>query len=268
MTLGSTPQPADVVAELGLVFPYTFQKSDPRPWWLADLTTASSIVFPTSFANKSAVKVMDTVGPSALGTSHSFAGVNFGLDYTNRILVVYVFAQSKNAGASVPAQVLVSSWTVGGVGPDGGGSYGFFYQSGGTASSIFCGALSAPFIVSGTSGTISFNTGIATRCSVIVVSTPRITNDALGGFTGGFNVGTSVTANNTAVANGILMAGTVRNAAQTITMTGVTKQTEFSHVAGYQCAWGTAYPTSAGAISATASGASSVNEAIESSTWG
>lgn len=267
MTLGATPQPADVVAELGLTLPYTFQKSDPRPWWLADLATSSSIVFPTSFANKSAVKIMDTVGASALGTSHSFAGVNFGLDYTGRIFVVYVLAQSKQSAAN-PSQVLISNWTVGGVGPDGGGSYGFFFRSGGSGSTVFCGALSAPFIVSGTSGAISFNTGIATQCSVVVVSTPLITNDALGGFTGGNNASTSLTVNNTAVANGILMAGAVRNKAETITMTGVTKRTEFSHVSGYQCALGIAYPTSAGAVSATISGATSVNEAMETSTWG
>ncbi|RWK12178.1 hypothetical protein [Mesorhizobium sp.] len=267
MTLGSTPQPADVVAELGLAFPYTFQKSDPRPWWLADLATSSSIVFPTSFANKSAVKIMDTVGPSAFGTSHSFAGVNLGLDYAGRVFVVYVFAQGKPS-AAVPSQVLMSNWTVAGLGPDGGGSYGFFFRSGGSGSTVFCGALSAPFIVSGTSGTISFNTSMATQCSVVVVSTPRITNDALGGFTGADNQSTSVTVNNTAVSNGILMAGTVRNIAETITMTGVTKQTEFSHVSGYQCAWGVTYPTSAGAVSVTASGATSTREAIESSTWG
>lgn len=268
MTLSAVPQPADVVAELGLSLPYTFQKSDPRPWWLADLSTASSIVFPTSFANKSAVKIMDTVGPTALGTSHSIAGVNLGLDYTGRTLVVYVFAQGKNSAANPGAQMLISNWLVAGLGPDGGGSYGFFFRSGGSGSTLFAGALSAPFIVSGTSGTISFNTEIATQCSVVVVSTPRITNDALGGFTGGNNAGTSLTVNNTAVANGILMAGTVRNRAETITMTGVTKQTEFSHVSGYQCALGIAYPTSAGAVSATISGATSAAEAMETSTWG
>jgi len=267
MTLGSTPQPADVVAELGKSLPYTFQKSDPMPWWLADLDASSSIVFPTSFANKSAVKIMDTVGPTAQDTSHSIAGVNFGLDYTGRTLIVYVFAQGK-ASAVSPSQVLISNWTVGGLGPDGGGSYGFFFRNGGVGSTVFAGALSAPFKTTGTSGTISFNTAIRTQCSVVVVSTPLVTNTALGAYTGGNNASTSLTVNNTAVSNGILMAGAVRNRVETITMTGVTKRTEFSHVSGYQCALGVANPTSAGAVSVTISGANSVNEVMETSTWG
>ncbi|WP_143748327.1 hypothetical protein [Mesorhizobium carmichaelinearum] len=244
MTLGATPQPADVVAELGsgsvkLTFPYTFQKSDPRPWWLADLTTASSIVFPTSFANKTALKIADTTGPSGVSTSHTFTGVNFGPEYTNRRLLVYVIAHGKTAGASVPANVQITNFTVGGV-SGALSTLNFWYYTGSQASAIFSGVQSNSFNPSGTSGTISFTTNIALDCSVIVFSMIGSNDQVSGGSNGNFKntspISDTLTINDPHGWNDVtLIVVGVQNSAATLTVSGCTKRSQLSPVSGYQC---------------------------------
>lgn len=234
MTLGATPQPADVMAELGLTFPYTFQKSDPRPWWLADLSTSSSIVFPTSFAGKTALKIPAISGASGTGTSHTFAGLDFGPEYTNRRLLVYPIAHGKGAGVSVPANVQITNFTVGGVSgvlP----TLNLWYYTGSTASTIFSGVQSDSFNPSGTSGTISFTTNIALNCSVIVFSMIGSNDTVSGSSNGNFSNTSPISDTLTLQNNATLITVGVQNSAATLTTSGCTKRSQFSPVAGYQC---------------------------------
>jgi hypothetical protein len=233
MTLGASPQPADVVAELGLSLPYTFQKSDPKPWWLADLTTASNIVFPTSFANKQSIKQVDVTALSALGTSHSFAGVNFGTDFTGRVIFVVVAALTK-ASADTSGWSL-SGGTIGGQADAGPG--GMVWFQGGSGSTVFTGSASMRAQPSGTSGTISFNTATQTRCICTVLS---IANCHLTSTDSG-SAGVSSTGGSTSLnvpTNGILISGAVKNNTNTIGYSGITLRGQQSPLAGYQIAWG------------------------------
>jgi hypothetical protein len=120
---------AQILAEIGDSFPVTIPNAN---WRTLAGKPSGPLVIPTDFYGKTylGATVADTVGPTALSTSHSISGVNFGLDYAGRVLVVYVFGQSKTAGVAVPGSVLLSSWTVGGLGPDDGGSYGFYFRQG------------------------------------------------------------------------------------------------------------------------------------------
>ncbi|MBZ9922596.1 hypothetical protein LB579_33615, partial [Mesorhizobium sp. BR1-1-7] len=136
MTLGSSPTPAQVVAELGLTFPYTFP--DARTRWLADVGTSDSITFPTSFASKTALKIPHISGPTGVSTSHTVTGVNFGPVYTNRRLLVYVIAHGKNSGISTPTDVTITNFTVGGA-TGAPGPLTFWYFTGEDSSTIFSG---------------------------------------------------------------------------------------------------------------------------------
>lgn len=145
MTLGATPTIAQIVAEIGETLPYTFQTSDPRPWDLAGLATSSSLVFPTSFANKSVVTQTDI--ETTASTSH--AGVSFGADGDDRWMVVLAFHgnTSSNPGDTPTA-------TIGGV-----AATRIHAGSTGNGSGLACG--SAIFVAqpAGTSGTVAVSWG-------------------------------------------------------------------------------------------------------------
>jgi hypothetical protein len=218
------------------------------------------------------LSVTDIVGPSATSTSHTFNGVKLGLDIPGRTLLVYIFGQTKPSAFN-GSQVLVTNWSVGGV-PVPAGTYGFFYRQGGSGSTIFAGTLSAGFQgVVGASGTISFNTAIATQCSVAVIRTKNIVN-----FNGVFpNSVNGNNALNTSVSTTVDLpsaatmtsGGIVNDSGITTSFTNNTKLTSFEHVAGYQCAVAASQNLSAQtgrSITFATSGAAQAI-AIESNVW-
>ncbi|TPN03802.1 hypothetical protein FJ973_29610 [Mesorhizobium sp. B2-1-3] len=237
MTLGASPSPAQVVAELGQTSPYTFP--DARSRWLADVGSSDPITFPTSFANKTALKIPATTGASGVSTSHSFAGVNFGPVFTNRRLLCYVIAHGKSAGVETPADVTVTNFTVGGVPPVGGVAPLFFwYYAGTTDSAVFSGVQSDSFNPSGTSGTISFTTNIALNCSVIVFSMIGSNDIESGSSNGNFSEFSPISDTLNVQNDATLITVGVQNSSATLTVSGCTKRSQFSPVAGYQCVVG------------------------------
>ncbi len=193
------------------------------------------------FVSAPAITLVDTVGPSAFGTSHTFNGVKFGPEYSGRSLLVYIFGQTK-ASAANPVTVSITSWTVGGVSNLGGGANGFFFRHGGAGSTVFAGVLSAGFQPAGASGTVTFTTQISTQCSIVVISTPDLTTQ-LGDVDGGNAVATST---NTSIdvlsLSTVTSGGIVNDSGITTSFTNITKRTSFEHVAGYQCAVAFDYP--------------------------
>ncbi|MGN6772615.1 MAG: hypothetical protein ACTHJQ_22615 [Rhizobiaceae bacterium] len=231
MTLGTTPQPADVVSELGASLPYTFPDAASR--WLAEVGSTAPITFPTDFASKQSVKQVDITALSAMGTSHSFTGVNFGADYTGRLIFVIAFAVSKQTTAT--SGWTFSNGTIGGVAGSGPGSM-LWWQSG-SGTTVFVGNATMWASPSGTSGTISFGTTQQTRCICVVLSIANgssTTSDI--GTKDANSTGGSFTLD--IPANGVLISGATKANANAITFTGVTGQGDQSPLSGYRIAWG------------------------------
>lgn len=231
MTLGASPSPADVVAELGESFPYTFP--DARTRWLADVGTSDPITFPTSFANKTSIKHVDTTSVSSLGTSHSFSNVSFGASFTGRRIHVLIFAMSKN-------QLDTGSWTIGAVtiGNDSDADGTLVWFQDGNDSTVLAGAGDATASPTGTSGTISFSTASATRCLCVVLSianTPYAFTDELNAFDEN-TTGASGTLD--IPSNGVILAAATKANGNSISFSGVTLQGQSSPLAGYRIAWG------------------------------
>ena len=187
---------------------------------------------------KMATVIVATAGPSAFGSSHSFAGVNFGANYSGRTLLLYIFGVTKGAGVATPATVSVSNITAAGVAANTT-PVNFYYFTGSDPSTIFSGVQSTFFLnVSATSGTVAFNTSQSMQCSIVVLSSPGI-NPALGGHSNGnFSNASPLSAVVVATADAVNVAAAAQNSAATLTLTGATKQLQFSHVAGYQCVIG------------------------------
>ncbi len=231
MTLGSTPQPADVVAELGQSFPYTFP--DARTRWLADVGTSAAITFPTSFANKQSVKQVAITALSALGTSHSFPSVNFGANYSGRLIFVIVFAVSKQSADT--SGWTITSGSIGGQSDLGPG--GMVWRQNGSGSTVMVGNGTILAQPTGTSGTISFSTGAQTRCVCVVLSIASGATTATDFDSANAN-STGAAVSLDIPANGILISAAAKADTNSIGFSGVTKRAETSPIAGYQIAWG------------------------------
>lgn len=218
------------------------------------------------------VELVAVAGPSASGTSHSFSNVSFGPDFTGRFLFVFIFGQGKPS-ASTPGTVTIGSWLVGGVGPYGGGSFGFYFRSGGSGSTVFCGVVDGGFNPTGTSGTISFTTSMATQCSLAVLAAASVVNPnaTLPNSVNGNNANsTSVSAAVDLPSLATLMSGGIVNdSGVTTSFTNATKLTSFEHVAGYQCAAAASYalgPQTGRSVTFSTSGASKAM-AIDVDVW-
>ncbi|MBZ9922266.1 hypothetical protein LB579_31820, partial [Mesorhizobium sp. BR1-1-7] len=87
----------------------------------------------------------------------------------------------------------------------------------------------------GTSGTISFTTNIALNCSVIVFS--MIGSDAVGtgSSNGNFSEFSPISDTLDVQNDATLITVGVQNSSATLTVSGCTKRSQFSPVAGYQC---------------------------------
>lgn len=219
MTLGATPQPADIVAELGESFPYTFP--DARTRWLADVGVSSAITFPTSFANKTSVKVVATRSEAAGGgTSHTFTGVDFGAAFSGRVLVACVGLY--DAASTVLDQTSVTIGGSSATGGDAGENLG---------SGPSCGAgVWARALNSGTSGdvVVNWSGGAADNAGLIllsVASIPQTAHDQTTGGSGGGSGGTGTGNLSLNIpSNGVLIAAVAHANNNNATMSGVTER--------------------------------------------
>lgn len=218
MTLSATPTPAQIVAELRQTFPYTFP--DARTRWLADLSTSAAIVFPTSFANKQAVKLVDSA-LGTLGTTHSI-NLSFGAAFTGRRLVYIIFWVGKQAGAVGGGSHFCTGITLAGVADANLGMWSF---AGTNASTIMSAvAIGSLNLATGTSGNLNFTTSIAVTPYVVLLSTSNVENtDGTGGFGGAV---TTLGMSTTAPTNGVCIAAVIRNDTTNITWTGLTERSE------------------------------------------
>lgn len=158
MTLGATPTPAQVVEELRESFPYTFP--DIRSRWLADAAVDAPLVFPTSFSNKSSVKVVDSMAETAGSGSKTFSNVNFGLAFTDRVLVACTCLYRTGLSA-----LDITSVTIGGVSATG-------YDNGEYASSVsrtIGAGIWAAAVPAGTSGNVVINHGGTAQHSGLIL---------------------------------------------------------------------------------------------------
>ena len=221
MTLGATPQPADVVAELGLTLPYTFQKSDARPWDLAGLATSADLVFPTSFANKSVITQTDSRTTAA--TSH--ATVSFGAAGASRWVIV--LAWHGNTGTN-PGQT--PTCTIGGV-----AATRIAAHSTGDGASTAVGVAMFVAQPSGTTGTVAVTWGSLSTTIVAL----RVVNYNCTAATSSGAQGTAGAALSIDIPNkGILIAAVGRSDDTTaITWTNVTEKADES-AASTRRSWG------------------------------
>lgn len=226
MTLGSTPQPSDVVAELRKSLPYTFPDAASR--WLAGVGSSASITFPNNFANKQAVKIVDqTFDSNSAASSYTFSA-SFGADYPGRTIIAVVLLHS-----TANAILNQTSVTIGGSSASGDDT-GETTTSGGAAG---CGIWAAQ--PSGTSGNIvvNYDNGgfgapyIANGCYVYVISVAGLASvsahDTLklnGGGSGGSSGGGYIAI----PANGILIAGLVREDGSALSWSGATERDDRS----------------------------------------
>lgn len=219
MTLGTTPQPADVVAELRASFPYTFPDAATR--WLADLGTTAAITFPTSFANKQAVKIVSTATQGA-GSSYTFANMAAGADYTGRRLIALIGIWS-----STEARATTNSVTIGGLAAVGE-AHGEFLTGPGTTAGMGIYA-AAP---TGTTATVAVSLSVAVdACTVVLLSVAGLSTNAANSTldvhgTGAGSSSASGTLN--IPADGVLIVGEARSNNAVITLGGVTKQNQYA----------------------------------------
>lgn len=235
---------ADIANELGRALPVTV--GDDETNWLADKSSGAAVIVPTDFHGKQSLKVVDQVGPSALGTTHSFTGVNFGTAYSGRSLHTLLFFMTKESDVT-------SGWEITGMSVGDltqSGSIPMNWWQGGSGVDELAGtAMPSWQDVSGSSGTISLNTGQKTRVYCVVVSSPSAfptdfddsDESDLSGVPGLIPNNVDVTSTGSGFSNGgVLSMCCWRNVSQTLTLpTGATlKDTVSGVVTGYQVGWG------------------------------
>lgn len=216
MTLGATPTPAEILAELAQLFPYTFP--DARTRWLADLAAGDPIVFPTSFANKLSVKVVHTVADAGGSSPHTFSSCNFGLAFPDRVLVPCICLRGNGASA-----INITNVTVGGAATLGSDNGEFLAGGPAIGAGIFAGALA-----SGTSGDIvvTWTGQNANAAGLILLSIAKISTTATAsdGLVGSGSGGTSASGSLDIPANGILIVASSHSNTNDATLSGVTER--------------------------------------------
>lgn len=223
MTLGSTPSPAQIVAELGEGFPFTFPGADSR--WLAEVGASDPVIFPTSFANKTSIKIEDIDTTTGSGGSATFTGVDFGVNYIQRTLIACV---GLYANAAVALNQV--SCTIGGFSAVGNDSGEFL--AGGPSVGAGVWVDSAPI---GTSGNVTINwTGYSgsVNAGLVLLSACNMSTSTFdhtaswnGGGSGGSSTGNSLL---DIPANGILIAAIAHGNTNNTSLGGVAEQTEFT----------------------------------------
>lgn len=215
MTLGATPTPAQILAELGQPFPYTFP--DARTRWLADLAASDPIVFPTSFANKQSVKVAQTVADAGGSSPHTFSAVNFGLAFPDRVLFACTCLRG-NSGADLS----ITNVTIGGVTAAGHDNREWFGGGPAVGAGIFAAA-----VPNGTSGdvVVTWTGQAANAAGLILLSAAKVSTTEYA-FTSNSFSGGGTTASNTIniPTNGLLILNSVHSNTNAATLSGVTER--------------------------------------------
>lgn len=220
MTLGTTPQPADVVSELRSSFPCTFPDAASR--WLAEVGASDSIVFPTSFASKQAVKIMDTAVSTTAASTYTFSAMDAGIAYTGRTLVAVIGIYS-----ATEAQASTSGVTIGGTAATGEAHGEFLAGSGETAGmGIYANQ------ATGTTATVVVSLSAAVdACRVVLLSVAGLSS-ATASDTGekhGTGSGSSSASTSLDIpADGVLIVGQARSNQSTISFSGVTKENQYT----------------------------------------
>lgn len=222
MALGGLPLTlSDVLAEIQETAPYSLNSAKAR--WLAD-AAATGNFNASDFANKLSCKVVATATATPSTTSHTFSGVNFGIAFSDRVLIACTGLTTTGQGV-----LDQTSCTIGGVSATGGDA-GEFLAGGPTCG----GGVWAAAVPSGTSGDVTLNwtssTGQAVALILLSVSGISVTpDDETSDWVGGS--GTSSTSASSSIdipSNGLLVTSMVHaQAVPTDTvMTGVTKREE------------------------------------------
>ncbi|MGO8242939.1 hypothetical protein [Rhizobium johnstonii] len=195
-----------------LVFP------DPTTRWLADLS-AGSVIIPTDYYGKAAVKQTDAQNVVGSGTTWNVT-VNLGIDFPGRRFVVCIIGYA----ASTASQVLVvGPNTLGGQTITLGPGQARFNPSTNVAGGIL---YSSPSAVTGTSGTlhIVFNqTVIRFRCvvySISNISTLFHSNSTGSGSATSLNTTVNVDT------NGVVVAMAFKDNATSMTLSGVVEDSD------------------------------------------
>jgi len=224
---------SDIASELRIGLPLSML--DARSLWLADL--GAGPISMSSFAGKQAMKIVAITGVSSFGTSHTFSGTSFGADFSGRVLQVDLFAMTKDSAQTLPGnEANITNLSIGGAGPIGG-AFGWQFWQGGTGSTTFVGQNGCCATPSGTSGTISFNTGLNTRCFCVVYAIANVSGTYFNGPTNDDSTnGSNINLSLQTPANGIMTAAAIAHSNNTIGMSGITVRSTFSPLSGYQVA--------------------------------
>ncbi len=205
---------AQIRTELGqsggnLVFP------DPTTRWLSEKDTGS-IILPTDFYSKVSVKTITGQRQQALsGSSVSWNGMDFGIDYPGRVLVACLCLR----GIGV---LNISSVTIGGVAAVG---QNIGWDPGGGGNAIGSGIYSASG-VSGTIGNVVINLGPGTLNygAIVMLS---MSNAVFSGGSPTINgIGTGFSSSLSSPAAGINLMTVANTSGNTMSLSGISKRVE------------------------------------------
>lgn len=203
--------------------------------WLSGVPSGATSF--SDFLSKTAVKQVAAVGPSAIGTSHSFLATSFGPDFVGRNLMIQIFAMDRNA--TWPATVSVTNLVVGNDGSAAANGFWFFQGNAPTTAVGIQQQLVAP---TGTSGDITFTTTQNTRCYVVVLAIANANSYSNSSTDGAFSNGLSLPITlNTVAANGILIGAAIKqggNGTPTMAFTGMNTIGTANPVGSYFLGWG------------------------------
>lgn len=235
MTLqGSFPiSSSDINEELGRSGSALWLMRGTNEMYLAD--KSSGAVSMSDFLGKLAIKQTAITSLSAMGTSHSFSGVDLGPNGgSGTCNVVLVFGMSKNSSDTSGA--LISGATIAGVAAD---THTNWWQGGSSSTQLtMTGRLIAPSAAA--SGTISFTTAGSCRCLCVVFyvmgsdgtfAGANADNDESASATG-------LSASINVQSNGLVFAAATKANGNAMSFSGVTERGGQSPLTGYHIGWG------------------------------
>lgn len=206
--------------ELGRTAGATFSMDGDHERWLAEQSSGSFSF--SDFYSQTACKVVDTATASGAGTSITFSNVNFGPEYSGRILIACVGLWS-----SLNKVLNQSTCTIGGTATSGDDSG----ENLGSGPSVSGGVWAAEKSLT-TSGDVIINWtgGSASTGGLILLSAPgtMFAHAATGGWNGGGSGGTGGTQTLNIPANGLLIAAMMHANTNNTTLTGVTERAEIT----------------------------------------
>lgn len=220
MTLPTVPTIPQILAEISQSLPYTFP--DNRTRWLADVSSTSPITFPTSFANKQSVKVVASLADAGGSSPHTFSGLNFGLDFSDRVLIACTCLRGANNSA-----MNISTITIGGVSATGLDHGEFITGVGAIGAGVWSSA-----VPTGTSGNVvvSWSGQSANASGLILLSVSGISQTPFfqGGQTGSGSGGTSSSASFNIPSNGVMVVASAHTNTNATSFSGLTTRTSLT----------------------------------------